>query len=492
MNGRRRLRRRIQTCSVVSPARAVALDVLDAVRRGEPADNAFDRACASRPSLAAADRGLAMEIAYGVLRRWRRLDGALGEYARQGLPKEAGLLDLLRVGAYQLLFLDRVPAHAAVSTAVDAARERAPHAATFVNAVLRRVAAEAPRLRAAVPPPEDAPVERLAAWHSVPDWLAERLAPLASSAAGLGSLLEALTRPAPLCLRATPHAGGRDRLLEALAREGAPAHAAVHAPDALIVERRSVAAGGAAGSEVADVRGLPGFEEGWFTVQDEAAQLIVELLEVRSGVTMLDLCAAPGGKAIHAAHRGARVVAVDADAARLRLVDEASRRLRAPVETLAATAGAAGVAPLAGRLFDRVLVDAPCSATGILRRKPDVAWRRRPDDLAELRRRQSEILEGGASHVAPGGRLVYAVCSLLPEEGEAVADAFDALHAAGHASRGVDRGAVGFRRVDLRGGPASIAPFVTARGDFRARPDLHRTDGFFAATWIRLGDGPLS
>lgn len=431
----------------VTVARVCALEALAGVEAGDPADDALGRAFERRAGMAAADRALAMELCYGVLRWRRRLDDAIAAHCTKGLPVPP-LLDVLRLAAYQLVFLE-VPPHAAVSTAVEAARatKGKESAAKFANAVLRAVAQDAVRLRGETPPAPGVPREVLARGWSFPDWMVDAFAQIGGDLAGL---LAASNERPPLVLRAAP--GARDALVEAL---GVGARAGRWAADAVVAD---------------GVRGgpaeLPGFREGRFAVQDEGAQLVTALLGDVRGRRVLDLCAAPGGKAIHAAQLGARVTAVDASAKRLVRVTESATRLGVTLETVCDEARVEGVRALEGRTFDAVLVDAPCSGTGIVRRKPDVKWARGPEDVARLAERQAAILEGATRHLAPGCTLVYAVCSLLPAEGERVVSPFLARH------------------PELVLVPAPD-PFRTTEGFFRTRPDVHGTDGFFAAAMRR-------
>lgn len=449
---------------ILTPAREAALEALAAIRGGAPADEAVPAALAALgEAVSPADRGLANELVLGVLRHRRRLDAVVGRYAKKGLPKDEGVRDALRVAAFSLLFLDRVPAHAAVSTAVDAVRHRgAPWAAGFVNASLRAVARDAAAIRAETLPSGTASPRALGEWFSFPDWLVKRLgAAVGGDTARLAALLAALDEPAPLVLRATPRAGTREALVASLRAAELDAAPARFAGAAVVVKdaRRPIPE-------------IPGFAEGLFAVQDEAAQLVADLLDPREGEDVLDVCVAPGGKAIHAAQRGARVTGVDADARRLARVRENAERLGVTLELFAEAVEDRPIAALGDRRFAKVLVDAPCSGTGIIRRKPDVKWARTPGDLERLPPRQLAILGGAARHVAPGGRLVYAVCSLLPEEGERVVERFLA-----------GEGGSGFTQEREALPPA----FATADGFFRSDPAIHATDGFFAAVLRAAG-----
>lgn len=438
----------------VTPSRVAALEALADVALGKPADDALDDAFKRRRgarAMSAADKALAMELCYGVL-RWRtRLDREIVRHCKKGLP-EPPLLDVMRLAAYALVYLD-VPPRATVSTAVDAARATKGEeaAAKFANAVLRALATDAPRLRSESAPPPGAPRKVYEEWFSFPGWLAKGFEEIAGNE--LPALLAACNAKPPLTLRARPGTG--DALLAELNAPGeAPiARAGRFAKDGVVIEQPR-----------GPVSELPGFREGRFTVQDEGAQLVTELLGDLRGAQLLDTCAAPGGKAIHAAQLGAHVTAVDASAKRLERVKEAAARLGAPLDWVVAEVTLGGIAALAGRTFTHVLVDAPCSATGIVRRKPDVKWSRQPADITRLAERQAAILEGALTHLAPGGRLVYAVCSLLRAEGEDVVEPFLARHP----------------ELSLVDPPAAFGNRF-----FRSRPDVHGTDGFFAAVVTR-------
>ena len=445
--------------AAITPARVAALVALGEVARGAPADDALATA-ASSIQASPADRALAHELVYGVLRGRRRLDAILSRYARTGLPTDA-VLDAMRVGAYSLLWLDRVPAHAAVSTAVEAVKRfGAEFAAKFVNASLRSVARDGAAIRAETPPGASAKTPEIAEWYSFPNWMVDAMRP-AAPGGDIHTLLTSLNEAAPLCLRVR---SDRDAMLVRLRDAGLVAEPGKYAPECIVMP-----------SMRGPIPALPGWDEGAFSVQDEAAQMITELVDPRPGETLLDVCAAPGGKAIHAAHRGARVTGIDSDPHRLHRIREAATRLGVTLELFAEEVGDRPIEALKDATFSKVLVDAPCSGTGIVRRKPDVKWARRAEDIPRMAERQFAILAGAARHVAPDGLLVYAVCSLAKAEGEAVIEKFLA------ASAGA------FRIEDVRRLPraSALEAFRTVDGTFRAWPSIHGTDGFFAAALRR-------
>lgn len=367
----------------LNPGRLAAVQALVAVDRGEHAEDALARLAPYDP----ADRALAWHLVLGVLRLRSGLDAVICAAAkRQTQNMDPEVLAALRMGVFELRF-SRTPAHAAVDQAVEAAKAGgAGHAAGFVNAVLRR--------QGDFDPPKD---DRLG--H--PDWLVARWRARYGDAAD--AWMAANNQPAPVYLVAKEDPAGvvRDFQHRGLALT----------PVAEGVLRLPEGAG--------SVEDLPGFEEGRWWVMDPAAVAVADLVGDVDGKRVLDACAAPGGKSFRLASRGAKVLATDVDEARLARVREGAERLGLPVETRAHDWLAApldGVEP-----FDAVLVDAPCTALGILRRHPDIRWRRRPEDVVAAASRQAALLANAAKLVAPGGALVYAVCSPEPEEGPQVA-----------------------------------------------------------------------
>jgi 16S rRNA (cytosine967-C5)-methyltransferase len=419
------------------------------------ADSALESELTSR-RLETRDTALATELAYGTLRWQRYLDWILAPHSRRRLETlDARVRVILRVTAYQIALLDRVPSFAAVNDAVTLA-PGTPGVKPFVNAVLRSFARRAPREREPAAPRD--PVDALATRCSFPTWLAARwVARIGREEAE--ALMRASNERPPLTLRANALRTDRDALAERLAaEEGLVGRPTRHAPEGLVV-----GPGGAPGSWRA-------FGDGSFAVQDEASMLVARLLAPGSGTTVADVCAAPGTKTTHIAElmadRG-RVLAFDREPERLALVREAATRLG--ITIIDARDGAVdALAPGFRDACDAVLVDAPCSNLGVLRRNPEVKWRRQPSDLDLASRRQSEILAAAATMVKPGGRLVYATCSLEPEENETVVSAF--LRA----------------RPEFAIDPPDKFPLpLEADGWLRCRPDRHGTDGFAAVRFHR-------
>jgi 16S rRNA (cytosine967-C5)-methyltransferase len=441
---------------LASPAREVAVRALEHVEADASfADLALEREQAARP-LSSRDAALAMELVYGTLRWQRYLDWILAPHSRRRLETlDARVRVILRMTAYQIALLDRVPSFAAVNDAVTLA-PRTPGVKPFVNAVLRSFARRSPREREPAPPRD--PVDALATRCSFPTWLAARwVARLGREEAE--ALMRASNERPPLTLRANTLRTSRDALAERLAaEEGLVGRPTRHAPEGLIV-----GPGGAPASWRA-------FGDGSFAVQDEASMLVARLLAPTPGATVADVCAAPGTKTTHIAElmtdRG-RVLAFDREPERLTRVREAAARLG--ITIIDAREGAVdALAPGFRDACDAVLVDAPCSNLGVLRRNPEVKWRRQPSDLGPASRQQSEILAAASTMVKPGGRLVYATCSLEPEENEAVVGAFRRA------------------RPEFAIDPPDTFPLpLDPDGWLRCRPDRHGTDGFAAVRFHR-------
>ena len=437
--------------SAAAPARAVAARVLERVETDDAwADLALD-AEIERATLEGRDVGLATEIVYGTLRWQRYLDWILGPHSRRALPAlDPRVRVALRMTAYQLVFLERVPAVAAVNDAVSLARGRRPGLAEYTNAVLRSFSRRGAREREPSLPGD--PVDALATRCSFPTWLGARWIER-YGAGDAEALMRALNTRPPVTLRANTLRLTREALAERLAAEDDVAtRPTLHAPDGLIAERA----------------GEPGawrvFSEGACVAQDEASMLVPHLLEPRPGETVADVCAAPGTKTTHLAQlmgdRG-RILAFDPQPSRLARVDEAVARLGISiVETVPGTVQETAHTRTA--MCDAVLVDAPCSNLGVLRRNPDVKWRRRPGDIEMAAARQREILAAAAVMVKRGGRLVYATCSLEPEENEDVIDTFLRAH------------------PDFRLETPASFPLAFDDGMLRLRPDRLDTDGFTA------------
>ena len=354
------------------------------------------------------DQGLLRELVMGSLRWLRRLDHIIAMASSRRFDQiETALHSPLRIAVYQLLFLDRVPDHAAVHEAVEQAHQLTHRGgASFVNGVLRNIA-RAPRLED-WPVEEPDPVRRLAIEHSHPDFLVARWIERFGRDQAL-ALMEANNRPKPMQVLAFRDRGGRELLAESLIDEGLEVEPATLSPLGLIVRRGSPLATAA-------------FRRGDFYIQDEASQVSALIPPPRPGERVLDAAAAPGGKSFSLIARepGVRITAADVSLQRALVLRSNLRRLRRDLPLLVSDAGA----PALRGPFDRVILDLPCSGTGTLRRHPELKWRISEGEIGRLTRQALRLLEGGAPLVAAGGVLVAITCSLEREENEDVVSRF--------------------------------------------------------------------
>ncbi len=363
-------------------------------------------ACAETlPGIAAArDRAFAQDLCYGVLRWWPRLEAVARELVHRPLPpRDADVHCLILIGLYQMIHT-RVPEHAAVAATVAVtAVLRKPWARGMVNAVLRRFQRERDALLARADEDEVAALAH-------PAWLLQRIR--ADWPADWRGIAQENNQRAPMWLRVNRRQGTRDDYLRELEAAGIAAAAAAGA-DALLLD------------EPVDVMRLPGFATGRVSVQDGAAQLAAPLLGIAAGQRVLDLCAAPGGKSAHILELNANVdlCAVDIDEGRLQRVRETLDRLGLQARLICADA-ACPQSWWDGVPFDRILLDAPCSASGVIRRHPDIKRLRRPEDLAALAVQQRALLDAAWTLLAPGGMLLYATCSIMHQENNAQIEDF--------------------------------------------------------------------
>ncbi len=406
------------------------------------------------------DRALLHAMVLGVLRRRSALDHVLQGISSRPLDRlTPGILEALRVGAFLLTCMDRVPSFAVLDVLAGVAREiGGGGAAGFVNGVLRRLDRE--KERRAVPEPAPGDLDGLARFHGHPAWMFRRMAARLGEERAV-ERMKANNRPARTVVHANRRKGDLEDLARRLAAEGIETVPARYVRSALVVKKGAVQ-----GSET--------FREGRFWIQDEASRLLPALFGETVSGRVLDACAAPGGKTMvlaESAEEGTEIVAVDRNRSRLEKVKRNVERLGFQGIRTVEGDMLGEPAPVEG-MFDRVLVDAPCSGTGTLRRRPEIRWRLREEDLPALAGRQGKILAAAAALLKPGGVLVYGVCSTEPEEGEGVVDRFLQEHA-------------GFEAEDPR-------PFLPEKcGSWIGNDDCLRTspvdgvDGFFGARLVR-------
>jgi 16S rRNA (cytosine967-C5)-methyltransferase len=450
---------------VISPARKIAYEVLHRVEaEGAYASDLLHAELNAR--IKPEDAGLATELVMGVL-RWRR---QLDFFLEQHLKKPVAKLDLpvalaLRIGLYQLRFLQRIPPSAAVNESVDLVKiARKTSAATLVNAVLRRTTNEA-RIPAEKLVPQSIPAaERLAILHSHPTWLVERWLATRGEQQTI-ALLEANNR-APRLTCALHDLKRQEEIFAALQHAGLRI-----APGNILQSAFAVSGGSPTRTE--------SFRSGAISIQDEASQTVPLLLDVQASDRVLDLCAAPGGKTpplARAASANSIIIATDRHAHRLRAMREQFKRLQLTRVRLVELDAAQNL-PF-GVLFNRILVDAPCSGTGTLARHPEIRWRLQPEQLKEFHALQVSLLKSALQQLAPAGRLVYSTCSMEQEENEQV------VHEALRGSGGLKRNEGNEVAHGLKGKLVSTREAETLfdrDGYFRTTPGPLETDGFFAA-----------
>jgi 16S rRNA (cytosine967-C5)-methyltransferase len=440
-----------------SSPRQIAVEILNRIDTdGSYAEPLLDAALSRKGLLNPQDRGLLTELVYGTLRMRGHLDWIIGQiYRGDATALETTVRNILRTAIYQLRFTDRIPSFAAVNEAVGIAKVLQPPAAGLINAVLRN----ALRKKDAItwPSMDDDPATAISVLHSHPLWLVRRLIAQFGVEETI-AICQADNTIAPLALRVNGLKASRAEALAALAAEDITAEPAAFSPDGLRLT-----------SPGAALRESTAYKSGLVRIQDEASQLVARLVAPKPGERILDLCAGAGGKTLHLAalmENQGLITALDLHEDRLRMLREEAKRLGVTIVETRAGDAAETHAGFSGA-FDRVLLDAPCSGLGTLRRNPEIRWRLASADLKKCMQIQRRLLASAAQCVRPGGRLVYSVCTVTPEENElVVADLlkncpeFTLVHP-------------GAEEI-----PASL---IDADGCLRTTPHRHGTDGFFAA-----------
>lgn len=409
------------------------------------------------------ERPLATELVYGVLRFRLRLDWIIGNFSKLKTAKlETRVLNAMRLGVYQLCFLDGIPASAAVDESVKLVKKDGAKTAGFVNAVLRAVTAGKEKI--SYPDAKKDAAQFISIFHSHPLWLVRRWMER-WGAGGATELCETNLAPPPRSLRANTLKINRDALLEELLKEGVEVKKSRFSPD-----------GGELPPSIEAARRVKlSSDDKRFYVQDEASQLIAYLVAPKPNEVILDACAAPGGKATHMAammkNQGV-IWALDKSAVRLKGVEQTARRLCADIIK---TKQADAEKPLtfAEGSFDAILCDSPCSGLGVVRRTPDIKWRIKEGDLKELSGRQKRLLNNLSRYLKKGGRLVYSVCTFEPEETEEIIKGF----LSANTGFVMENAALYL--------PESCKGLVDPKGFLMTLPHKHGCDGFFAARLYR-------
>ena len=436
-------------------ARATALRVLVSCRNNGAWADAALKAQISRDGLSGPDAALCSRIVYGVMQNRMLLDFYIGAYCTQKPDHlQPPLLEILRMGAYQIIYLDKIPDSAAVNTSVELAKlAKRGQASGLVNAVLRKLSQN----KKALPPvPERDDVQRLSIQYSHPKWFVKRLVSLLGREEA-ERFLACDNQIAPITVQVNPLKTTLEALTEELQQAGISVQPHSWVPDCLEL------------SGTGDLAALPSFREGKFLVQDPAARLVSLIAGIRPGQKVLDVCAAPGGKSLSAAFAMAgngSIVACDLHENKLKRIQESADRLGVNIITTQAADGRV-FRPEWEASFDTVLVDAPCSGLGIIRKKPDTRYKK-ADDLFTLPVVQAAILDNAARYVRPGGTLVYSTCTILPEENEQVTEAFLAEHAD-----------FGLEPFELP------LPVGKSDGSLTLWPQRHDTDGFYICRMTR-------
>lgn len=438
--------------------RRIAWEILQRVEAGGYADVLLGHRLADA-SLDSRDQALVTRVVYSTIAWQKYLDHLLSTWSQRPIAKlDAPIRCLLRMALAQVCLLDRVPDFAAVTTAVELAKSyRGGSASGFVNAVLRKAIGDWRN----VPMPDRtaAPLSYLSTRWSHPEWLVRRwITDLGEQETE--ALLEANNGEAPTTLRVNRTKANRSDVERLLSEAGYEITHGEFSDDALVLRNAP------------NVLELPGFNDGLFSLQGEASQLVGRIVAPSPGMSVLDLCAAPGGKSLHAAEimgNSGRVVARDLSARGVALIREHARRLGLSIVTAQVGDAIAWQTRAASEpLYDRVIVDAPCSGLGTLREHPEARWQRTEKDVHELAALQAHILSGASASVAPGGLLIYSTCTLLDEENSDVVAQFLRRH---------DDFEIDDPRPDL---PPAAHRLIDTGGALRTFPHRHGLDGFFA------------
>ncbi len=446
----------ISSPTITNP-RQVALSALRDVARGAYADAALERGF-SRSQLTSADRHLATELVYGTVRQRRTLDAIIDRLLRKPEKSGSELRSILQLGLYQLRYMDRIPASAAVDTAVELTKEnRMAGLAALVNGVLRQYLRQQAEFAGDWCGGLEL-IARLGTSYSFPDWLIAQWLPLLGEA-GTIALCQEFNRSPAIDLRVNPLRTDRASVLEAFQAAQISALPLEHSALGIRLT-------GSAGA----IPNLPGYTEAWWTVQESSAQLVSLLLDPQPGEVIVDACAAPGGKTTHIAELmgdQGTIYAIDPTASRLRKVTQNCDRME--LKSVQTILGDARQQPDLDGQVDRVLLDAPCSGLGTLHRRADARWHKTPAMIQELAVLQGELLSASARWVKPGGVLVYATCTIHPAENEDVIGPWLAAQEDW--------------RIDRP--PGALASLASQEGWITTWPQEHHTDGFFMVRLVK-------
>lgn len=443
--------------------RAVCLDILN---RTEESDRLPDKLLTDSfkkyRHLSSLDRAFLTELTYGVFRRRQTLDWVLNRFSKVPLEKiESTVLNILRIGLYQIVFLTRTPVSAAVNESVEMAKViRGQGGAGFVNGVLRSVVRQKEEI--VFPKMEEDPALHLSVSQSYPLWLVQRWVKEVGVEEAL-TLCIANNQIAPLTLRTNTLKTDREHLIRRLIEKGLKPRPATHSGEGVMIE------------DSPPVSELPFLHEGDYIIQDEASQMVTHILDPKPGEKILDACAAPGGKTTHIAQRmvnKGEILAVDLTQEKLRLIRELCQALGVKIVRTLKGDASRPLPALEDQAFDRILADVPCSGFGTLRRNPDLKWRKGEEDIRRLSLIQTSILGNLSQYVKKGGILVYSTCTIFREENEDVVEAFLRSHP-------------GFALDDLSKTLREISHRFVQNAYFKTVPQSGGMDGFFVARLIK-------
>lgn len=439
------------------------MNVLTQVEQEGAYSNLLLNSALQKSSLTKSDAGLATELIYGTISRLNTLDYFLDKYVNKGVAKlQPWVRALLRISLYQVVYLDRIPDHAVVSEAVNLAKRRGHQGISgMVNGVLRNIL----RQKESLAIPKDMPAaQRISLQHSHPQWLVERwIAQYGTEATE--AICAANNEPPAVSVRVNTTMNSREEMLELMVSHGLDAAPSPLSPYGIVVR-------GAGNMALTDW-----YRDGMISIQDESSMLVAEAVQPEPGMRVLDCCAAPGGKSAHMGELmkdEGTIVANDIHAHKGKLISDQANRLG--LDSVMTVTGDA--LDLVDRFepasFDRILLDAPCSGLGVIRRKPDLKWGKSPEDIGDIAALQLRLLESVSSLLRPGGILVYSTCTIEPLENEGVVSAF----LEGHAEFAIaDDGLGRLSRLEekslLRGGGVQILP------------QHYHSDGFYIARLSR-------
>jgi 16S rRNA (cytosine967-C5)-methyltransferase len=446
-------------------ARETALDILNTLDNSPMTLDTIMDSVFSSGQQSKLDKAFIYSLVYGVL-RWRgRLDWIVKHFSHTRPDKiEPKIYNILRLGLFQMMYLTRVPISAAVNTSVELAKTVSDtRTVNYVNALLRKASVEYQTV--VFPDFQKQPVASIAATHAFPEWLVQRwvnrFGPFATR-----KLCEVFNTIPPITVRTNRLKTDRDSLIRQLADEAADVQATPHSPDGVSFYHPKL-----------PIANLTAYHKGWFQVQDEAAQLVSCFLNPQPGETVLDACAGLGGKTGHMAQlmsNQGRIIAMDRQKQKLSQLRSEMMHLGISIVTTNSHDLNTPFEKDPSRTFDRILLDAPCSGLGVLRRNPDAKWAFSKMNLEHYQQRQAAFLQTLAPMVKIGGILQYVVCSLEPEENEQVVDTFMGLHPNFMIQRSADTLS------------ETVQPFVDNHGFFRTYPHINPMDGFFSVRFKRM------